>query len=85
MNKGSRLELELQSEFLLINNLTVNDFSVKIKTKIELYNLLTREGAIYLPPKQDSTQKFFSEIMLGHKLYIKCRDAIVVRFHNAKG
>ena len=68
-----------------INNLTVNDLSVKFKSKIELYNLLTREGDIYLPPKQDSTQKFLREIMLGDKLYIKCSDVIVVKVPQYKG
>ena len=53
------------------NTLTVNDISAKFKSKIELYNLLTREGDIYLPPKQDSTQKFLKDIMLGNKLYVK--------------
>ena len=49
------------------NNLTVNDLSVKFKSKIELYNVLTREGDVYLPPKQDSTQKSLRDIMLGNK------------------
>ena len=68
-----------------INNLTVNDLSVKFKSKIELYNLLTREGDIYLPPNQDSTQKFLREIMLGDKLYIKCSDVNVVKVPQYKG
>ena len=37
------------------NQLTVNEISAKFKSKSELYNVLTREGSIYLPPKQDST------------------------------
>ena len=61
------------------NNLTVNDLSVKFKSKIELYNVLTREGDVYLPPKQDSTQKFLRDIMLGNKLYLNCKDISVIK------
>ena len=68
-----------------INNLIVNDLSVKFKTKIELYNLLTRDGAIYLPSKQDSTQKFLRDFILGDKLYIICSDAIVFKVPQYKG
>ena len=57
--------------------LTVNDLSVKFKSKIELYNLLTREGNIYLPPKQESTQKYLREIMLGNKLFVKWSDVVI--------
>ena len=53
------------------NELTVNDLSAKFKSKTELYNVLTREGNIYLPPKQDSTQQFLRSIMLGVKHYVK--------------
>ena len=41
------------------NKLAVNNLLAKFKSKTELYNVLTREGNIYLPPKQDSTQQFF--------------------------
>ena len=48
-----------------IHNISVYDLSMKLRRKIELYNLFTREGDIYVPPKQDSTQKFLREVMLG--------------------
>ena len=38
-----------------LRSLTVNDLSTKLKSKAEVYNLLKREGGIYLPPKQYST------------------------------
>ena len=59
--------------------------SAKFKSKSELYNVLTREGNIYLPPKQDSTQKFLRSIMLGNKLYIKCDDVAVIKVPQYKG
>ena len=40
------------------NDLTINDLSVKFKSKTELYNVLVQEGSIYLPPKQDSHKNF---------------------------
>ena len=61
------------------HNLTVNELSAKFKSKSELYNVLTREGNIYLPPKKDSTQKFLRSIMLGTKLYVKCDEVAVIK------
>ena len=46
------------------SNLTVNDISAKFKNKIELYNVLTREGDIFLLTNQDSSQKFLRDIIL---------------------
>ena len=54
-----------------LRSLTVSDLSTKYKSKAEFYNLLTREGDICSPPKQDSTQKFLREVMLGIELYVK--------------
>ena len=59
--------------------LTVNDIATKWKSKTELYNILTREGNVYLPPKQDATQKYLRELLLGKKLYIKWSEAIVIQ------
>ena len=49
-------------------HLTVNDLAAKFKSKSELYNLLTREGECYLPPKQYSTQKYLRDVLLGKKV-----------------
>ena len=53
------------------SKMTVSDLAVKFKSKSQLYDLLTREGGIYLPPKKLSIQKILREIMLGNKLYVK--------------
>ena len=66
-------------------NTTVSDLAAKFKSKIELYNFLTREGEIYLPSKQDSTQKFLREIMNGGKLCIKCNKVSVIKVPHYKG
>ena len=65
--------------------MTVNDLSSKFKSKVELYNLLKREGDIYLPPKQDLTKKFLRDVMLGNKLNVKCRSVNVIKFSQCRG
>ena len=67
------------------HSLTVNDLSSKFKSKVELYNLLTREGDIYLPPKQDSTQKFLRDVMLENKLYVKCSSVNFIKVPQYRG
>ena len=59
--------------------MTVSDLSAKFKSKTELYNLLARESNIYLPPKQDSSQKFLRSIMLGSKLYVKWENVNIIK------
>ena len=66
-------------------DLTVNDLAAKFRSKSELYNVLAREGGIYLPPKQDSTQKFLRSILLGAKLYVKWEDVKVIKVPQHKG
>ena len=41
--------------------------------------MFTREGNIYLPSKQDSTQQFLRSIMLGVKQYVKWEDVSVIK------
>ena len=67
------------------DKITVSDLAAKFKSKAELYNILKREGEIYLPPKQDSTQKFLREVMSGRKLYIKWKKVAVIRVPHYKG
>ena len=67
------------------NTLTVNDIAIKWKSKAEQYNVLMREGNIYLPPKQDATQKYWRALMLGKKLYIKWNEVIVVQIPQYDG
>ena len=64
---------------------TIRDLAVKCRSKTELYNLLVREGSIFLPPIQDSTQKFLRELMLGDKQYINCNKVRVISVPHYKG
>ena len=65
--------------------ITVNDLDVKCKSKTELYNVLMREGNVYLPPKQNATQKYLRELLLGKKSYVKWSEVIVIQVLQYKG
>ena len=58
---------------------TIVDLAVKCRSKAELYSMLIREGNIYLPLKQDSTQKFLREIMMAKKNYTKCQNITAIK------
>ena len=47
------------------------DLAAKCKSKLELYNVLIRDGGIYLLPKQEATQKYLRSIINGTKNYLK--------------
>ena len=58
---------------------TINELSAKWKSKTEVYNLLSREGDIYLPPKQDAISKYLRDLMMGKKLHLKCSEVNVIK------
>ena len=60
-------------------NFTIKDLAAKWRSKTELYNLLSTEGDIYLPPKQDATQQYLHCLMMGKKKYLKWEDVTVIK------
>ena len=64
---------------------TVNDLPVKFKSKLELINVLSREGNIYLLPKRDATQKYLRRLLHGEKLYVKWSEVIVINVPQYEG
>jgi len=58
---------------------TILDLASKWKSKMEFYNMLTREGGWYLPPAQDCTQKYLREVIVGEKLYLKSIDVKIIQ------
>ena len=74
-----KLQIENQNEF------TIYDLAKKCRSKKELYNLLIRDGSIYLPPIQDSKQKFLRSLMFGDKDYIKWDNVRVTKIPQYKG
>ena len=67
------------------NEFTVADLSIKCKSKNELYNLLIREGKIFLPPAKDWTQKFMRELMHSEKRHIKLNKVRVIQVPQYEG
>ena len=63
---------------------TVADLSIKCKSKAELYNLLSREGNIFLPPSKDWTQQFMRDLMHWDKRHIKLNKVKLFKFRNTK-
>ena len=64
---------------------TVSDLASKWRSKTELYNVLTREGDLYLPPIKDWTQKFIRSLMRGEKEYVRCNSVHVIKVPHYKG
>ena len=67
------------------NIFTVKHLAAKCKSKTELYNLLIRDGKIYLPPKQDATQKYLRELIQGKKLHLKWSEVILTKVSQYEG
>jgi hypothetical protein len=57
-------------------NVTVNLLSLaeKAQSKWELYNLLTVEGDLYLPPYKECTVLFITDIIHGKKVMLDTLD-----------
>ena len=49
------------------NRLTVTDISIRAKSKVELYRVLTTEGEVYLPPCKECNYKLIRDIIAGKK------------------
>ena len=67
------------------DDFTIADIAVKCRSKTEMYNLLAREGKIYLPPKQDANQNYLRDIMQGNKFYLRCDQVTVIKIPQYKG
>ena len=60
-------------------SITISDIAIKARSKKEVYNVLTVEGELYLPPIADTTQKYLKEILTGKKKYLLCKDVKVAK------
>ena len=47
----------------------INEVAFKSKLKKEIYDILTTEGNIYLPPLWDTHYKFISQIICGEVIF----------------
>ena len=66
-------------------NFKVLDLASKWRSKKELYNMLVREGGIYLPPNQEATQKYLRDLMMGKKKFIKSENILAIKVPQYKG
>ena len=48
--------------------ITLNDIAIRAKSKKEVYQVLTIEGGLYLPPMADANIKYIQNIMKGHNV-----------------
>ena len=46
--------------------ITINDIALHAKSKKEVYDVLTIEGGIYLPPIIDANRKYVQNIIRGY-------------------
>ena len=52
-----------------IKDMTLSDLSLKVKSKKEIYMVLTVEGGLYLSPVMDANQNFIRVVISGTKLF----------------
>jgi len=38
-----------------------------MKSKLDIYNILTKEGQLYMPPMNDCTMNYIKEVLTGKK------------------
>ena len=66
------------------SEISINEVALKSKSKKDIYDLLTTEGNIYLPPLWDTHYKFISQIICGEKLYLKWSEIKVCKVPHLK-
>ena len=64
--------------------ITLNDISLKTKSKREVYLVLTVEGGLYLPPIMDSNKDYLQGIMNGTKKFLYSKDVSVIKLPQIK-
>ena len=62
----------------------ISEVALKTRSKKEIYDLITTEGEVYLPPMGDTHYKFISQIIWGEKLYLKCGEVKVCKVPHLK-
>ena len=67
-----------------LSTMKINEVVLKSKSKKEVYDLMTTEGNIYLPPLGDTHYKFISQIMWENKLYLKWSEVRICKVPHLK-
>ena len=63
---------------------TINDISVKAKSKEKVYQVLTYEGGMYLPSVLDANKEYIKEILTGSKKFIYWTQILTVKVPHIK-
>ena len=64
---------------------TINEIATKCRSKKKMYNVITREGQLYLPPEKDATQNFLRSLMQGDKKWIIWDKVKVIKIPQYEG
>ena len=59
--------------------ITINDIALHAKSKKEVYDVLTIEGGIYLPPIIDANRKYVQNIIRGYKKFLYSKSIKVAK------
>ena len=60
-------------------DITIEDIALHAKSKKEVYNVLSVEGGIYLPPIMDANRKYIQNIIRGFKKFLYTKNVKVVK------
>ena len=68
---------------------TVNDLASKCRSKNEFYNVLSRDGnvylPVYLPPSKNTNKEYMRSIMTGRKKYLTWDKVTVIKVPQYEG
>ena len=64
--------------------ITINDISIKARSKKEIYMVLSLEGGIYLPPILDANSKYIKDIITGSKEYLYWKNINTIKVPHIK-
>ena len=59
--------------------ITINDIEIHVKSKKEIYHVLTVEGGLYLPLMMDANKRYIQDIMHGIKKFIYAKNVSIVK------
>ena len=65
-------------------DITINDISLKAKSKKGVYLVLTSEGGIYFPQIGDSNKEYLRDIITGRKKFLYCKSILTVKVPHLK-
>ena len=65
-------------------DITINDISLKAKSKKEVYPVLTTEGGLYLPPIEDANINYLKGIITWQKKFLYWKKVLTINVPHIK-